>query len=378
MKQGPRTRAHPAPDVLGLGDADLAALAETVPRLHAWYRSSARDLPWRRTRDPYAVWVSEAMLQQTRVSTVIPYFERWMKAFPTIAALAGANEGHVLKLWEGLGYYSRARNLQRGALDVVERFGGTVPRDPDAFRSLPGVGAYTAAAVLSIAFDLDLAVVDGNAVRVLTRLTACGSDPRRAPVRRAIEGLAERLLPPGTAAVHNQAVMELGAVVCAPRSPRCEVCPLRPSCRARLVDPEAFPARREPRAVPHRDVAIGLVLKAGSVLVSRRPYGGMLGGLWEFPGGKVEPGETPREALHRELWEEVGLRVRVERALPTVDHAYSHLRVTLHPFVCSPLESDPRVGEGHPTHWIRVDELPDYPMPRANRKVIEGMEWENR
>lgn len=364
--------SRPARAPLGLDAKGLALLTAAVPALHAWYGTEARDLPWRRTRDPYAVWVSEAMLQQTRVAAALPYYERWMAALPTVQALAEADEGQVLRLWEGLGYYRRARNLHRAAQEVLARFGGEVPGEEDAFRRLPGVGAYTAAAVLSIAFGLDLAVVDGNVVRVLARLTAFGGDPGTAAARREFETLAARLLPPGTAALHNQALMELGALLCTPRSPRCAACPLAGACRGRGVGPESFPARRRRREVPHRHVAIGIVRDEGRVLVSRRPYGGMLGGLWEFPGGKVEPGETPEAALHRELREEVGLTVDVVGTLPLVDHAYTHLRVTLHPFLCRLREADPRIGEARPQRWIRPEELPDHPMPRANRKVIEA------
>jgi A/G-specific adenine glycosylase len=313
------------------------------------------------------------MLQQTRVAAVLPYYERWMVAFPTVESLALAPERQVLKSWEGLGYYSRARNLHLAAREVVDRFGGRVPSDPQAFRSLPGVGPYTAAAVLSIAFGAGLPVVDGNVIRVLSRLTALRADPRRAPAARALEELAGVLLPAGAASLHNQAMMELGALLCTPRSPACPACPLSDACRAAVSgQPEAYPPRRATPPIPHHHVALGLVFDAGRVLIDQRPYGGLLGGLWEFPGGKVEPGESPAEALARELREELGLEVATGAPLPTVDHAYTHLKVTLHPFLCRLVAMEPRVGEGRPYRWIRPEELPDYPMPRANRKVIDG------
>ncbi|MBI5014231.1 MAG: A/G-specific adenine glycosylase [Deltaproteobacteria bacterium] len=352
----------------------MAALRAAVPALHAWYRATARDLPWRRSRDPYAIWVSEAMLQQTRVATVLPYYARWMEAFPTVETLAKAPERRVLKLWEGLGYYSRARNFHLASRDVVVRFGGRVPADPASFESLPGVGGYTAAAVLSIAFGANLPVVDGNVIRVLSRLTALSADPRRAPASAALAALAGELLPPGTGALHNQAVMELGALVCTPRAPRCAECPLAAVCRAgREGRPERYPPRRAKPAVPHHDVALGIVFDRDRVLIDQRPYGGLLGGLWEFPGGKVEPGESPARAVVRELREELGLEVAVGEPLTPVKHAYSHLRVTLHPFLCRLVAMDARTGEGRPHRWISPEELPDYPMPRANRKVIEEL-----
>ncbi len=361
-------------DVLDLTEKDLRGLEDAVGKLHAWYRSTARDLPWRRSRDPYAIWVSEVMLQQTRVDAVVPYFTRWMTRLPEVATLAAADEHDVLKLWEGLGYYRRARNLHRAAQVVVEEHGGSVPRDYGAFRSLPGVGAYTAAAVLSIAFDANLAVVDGNVKRVLTRLTACPGEPARAPFALAIEALAGALLPTGTAATHNQAVMELGATVCTPRNPRCAECPLTDGCRGLATgNPDSFPARTKKALPPHHDVAIGIVVRDGQVFIDRRRYGGLLGGLWEFPGGKVESGETVEQALVRELREEFGMAVEIADPLDPVRHAYSHLRVTLHPRLCRFRSMDDRVGEGRPWKWVRPEELTEHPMPRANRKIIEGL-----
>jgi A/G-specific adenine glycosylase len=314
------------------------------------------------------------MLQQTRVGAVIPYFERWMAAFPTLRRLAQAPEDRVLALWEGLGYYSRARNLQAAARVVEERHGGAVPRDPEAFRALPGVGEYTAAAVLSIAFGTDLAVVDGNVRRVLSRLAALAQNPRSGPVATALRALAQQLLPPGTAPVHNQAIMELGATVCAPGTPDCSKCPLASPCRARASGkPGAYPVRGVRPLVPHRDVAVAIVRRGGKLFIDRRPYGGLLGGLWEFPGGKVEPGETVEDTLARELREEFGMIAEVQESLPRVDHAYSHLRVTLHPRLCRFVAMDPRIGEGNPWKWVRPSQLSEHPMPRANRKIIEHL-----
>ncbi len=359
---------------------DPEPIRPLVGALHAWYRRCARDLPWRRTRDPYAVWVSEVMLQQTRVAAVVGYYERWMGELPTVEALARADDQTVLRLWEGLGYYSRARNLHRAARVVVERHGGRIPDDPDAFRALPGVGPYTAAAVLSIAFGRDLAVVDGNVLRVLARLTALAEDPRTGLARRRLEALAQDLLPPGTAALHNQAVMELGALVCTPKGPACPECPLATACKARASgDPAWFPVRKPKAPVPHRRVAVAVVVgPGGRVLVDRRPYGGLLGGLWEFPGGKIEPGEAPAEAALRELREELGASARAERTLPAVDHAYSHFTVTLHPVVCRFEAMDARAGDGREWKWVEPAELADLPMPRANRKILERLDWQRK
>lgn len=361
---------------LGLSTGALAELRAAVPALHRWYRAHARELPWRRTRDPYAVWISEAMLQQTRVAAVVPYYQRWMALFPTVGALAEADETAVLRAWEGLGYYARARNLHRAAREVAARFGGRVPDRLEDFRALPGVGPYTAAAVLSLAFGRDLAVVDGNVRRVLARLTALPTDPQRSPQAAALEALAHALLPDGAAALHNQAMMELGATTCSPRSPACPGCPLRGPCRAAAAgSPERYPVRTPRKAVPHYRVCLGLVFREGRIFIDRRPSHGLLGGLWEFPGGKVEEGESPEEALHRELREEFGLRVEPQGTLPPVRHAYTHFRVTLHPHLCRFVGMDTRGCAEAGREWLWVDpaDLLRYPMPRANRKVLEHL-----
>ncbi len=356
----------------GLPTGSLTVVVRRIPELHRWYRANARAFPWRRTRDPYAIWVSEVMLQQTRADTVVPYYERWMAALPDVHSLASASEERVLSLWEGLGYYHRARNLRRAAREVVGRHGGRIPDDPAAFRALPGVGEYTAAAVLSIAFGRDLAVVDGNVRRVLCRIFTLDGAGNSGSGRRLLHRLAAELLPRGKAALHNQAMMELGAAVCTPRSPSCQACPLEPVCRARAAGcPEAFPRPSPRRPLPHHHVAVGIVERGGQVLIARRPSYGLLGGLWEFPGGKLEPGETPEEALHRELLEELGLRVRVEGTLGPVGHAYSHFRVTLYPFLCRFAAMDAAAAEGREWKWVRPAELHRYPMPRANRKILE-------
>ncbi len=346
-----------------------------IPALHAWYLETARDLPWRRTTNPYEIWVSEVMLQQTQVATVIPYYQRWLEAFPTVKTLAAADLEQVLRLWEGLGYYSRARNLHRAAGQVMRLHGGEVPNAPGAFAALAGVGPYTMAAVQSLAFGHDLAVVDGNVRRVLARLIALEQPPAAGAAARTVANLAQDLLPEGTARLHNQAVMELGALVCTPRKPACGGCPLADACAAlEGGDPEAYPRRAPRRAVPHHQVAVGLVTDdRGRILIQRRPYDGLLGGLWEFPGGKVEPGESILQALRRELREEQGLRVDRIKAMEPVNHAYTHFKVTLHPHTCRLEQMDPRAGEGHPRKWVDPGELSEVPMPRANRKILEQL-----
>ena len=340
-----------------------------------WYAGAKRVLPWRETDDPYRIWISEVMLQQTRVDQAQPYYERFVAAFPTVEALAEAERGDVLRLWEGLGYYARARHLHRAAQKIAEEFGGQVPDTYDAIRMLPGVGPYTAAAVLSIAYSKPHAVLDGNVARVLTRVFTVEADVKKSRTRRRLQALADDLLDTARPADFNQALMELGATVCTPTSPRCPACPLRAVCGALEEGaPEAYPVSKKKAPVPHYDVAVGLVFDdAGRLLIQRRPDDGLLGGLWEFPGGKQEEGEPLEETCCRELREELGIEVEVERLFYRLDHAYSHFKITLHAFTCRLTEGTPASKEGQPLRWAGVDELETYAFPRANRRLIEEL-----
>ena len=374
------------PDPARLADAVTPELERAARHdLPAWFDGARRAMPWRATgpdgrRDPYRVWLAEVMLQQTRVDTAAPYFLRFVEAFPTVAALAAAPLDRVLKLWEGLGYYSRARNLHRAAGVVVAKHGGEIPSDPDAFRALPGVGPYTQAAVLSLAFGAPLAVLDGNVIRVLARVVAFDADVKTGPARRALQALADRLLDPERPGRWNEAVMELGATVCTPRAPACGRCPLRGVCAAAASGtPEAWPVASKAKAVPHHTVVVGLVTDdAGRVLVQRRPDDAMLGGLWEFPGGKQEPGEALAETCRRELREELGIEAEVGAELARVEHAYSHFRITLHAFRCRLVSGEPATATGEPLRWATPEDLGALAFPRANRRVIEAVQAEAR
>ncbi len=259
-------------------------------RLVEWFRAEQRDLPWRRTRDPYAIWISEAMLQQTRVETVVSYWERFLARFPDIAALAAASEDDVLAAWSGLGYYRRARALRAAAQRIVEAHGGAFPRDIDAVRALPGVGPYTAGAVLSIAFDAPVALVDGNVVRVLARWLGC--ELEHAAASRWAWGEAERLVPSaGGAGEWNQALMELGASVCTPRAPACDRCPLREHCFAREHGRQAELPRAKPRATPiDVELECAWLERRGEVLLEQRPATGRMAGLWQLPTVQLAAG----------------------------------------------------------------------------------------
>ena len=343
--------------------------------LVAWFDGERRDMPWRRTDDPYRIWLSEVMLQQTRVDQARPYYERFVAAFPTAEALAAADLDDVLRLWEGLGYYSRARNLHKAARMIVETFDGRFPDTYDAIRTLPGVGAYTAAAVLSIAFDRPHAVLDGNVIRVLTRAFAIEDEVNKNRTKKQLQRLADALLDPSKPGDFNEAMMELGATVCTPKSPRCPSCPLQSVCAAFAArTPEAFPVKKKKAPVPHYDIAAGLLFNDdGELLIQRRPEDKMLGGLWEFPGGKREPGEPLEETCRRELREELGIEIEIEELFGTVSHAYTHFKITLYAFRCRITSGTPQSREGLPLRWVSVPDLSNYAFPRANRRLIDAL-----
>ncbi|MBN1935799.1 MAG: A/G-specific adenine glycosylase [Anaerolineae bacterium] len=349
--------------------------AQIQTRLLAWAETHLRSLPWRENRTPYRVWVSEIMLQQTQVQTAIPYFERWMARFPTVEALARADLDEALKLWEGLGYYARCRNLHRAARIVVEQYSGQVPADRETLLALPGIGLYTGGAILSLAFDRDAAVLDGNVRRVLARLFALNDDPQAAATRNRLWALAEALIPAGRAGLFNEALMDLGATLCAPRAPRCGLCPLREVCRGyATADPEAFPPPVCRAPTPHHIVTAGVIWDRDRVLITQRPLDGLLGGLWDFPGGKLDPGETLPECLKRELREELRIEVDVGDELIVVQHAFTHFRLTLHAFECRyRSEGDPVAVAVRDWRWVTLDELDGYAFPVMDQKVIQAL-----
>ena len=340
-----------------------------------WFGRNARDFPWRRERTPYRVWVAEVMLQQTRAEAVVPYYGRFLARFPTIEVLADAPLEEVLKAWEGLGYYARARNLHAAARLVVDAHGGELPDTFEGVLALPGVGRYIGGAVASIAFGRDFAAVDGNARRVLCRVFDIREDVTRPGVQRELEALATSLLPPGRAGAFNEALMELGATVCTPRSPGCVRCPLGSLCQAYAGgDPEALPVRRPRRQVPHYDVAAAVTIRRdGRVLVAQRNVEDMLGGLWEFPGGKREDGETLPQCLVREMHEELDVEVEVGELLAVVRHAYTHFRITLHAFLCRLAAGEPRCLDCAAFRWVTPDELDALPMSVVDRKVARAL-----
>lgn len=339
--------------------------------LLAWFAANARDLPWRRTRDPYAIWVSEVMLQQTQVDTVIPYYHRFLETYPTIERLAAADLDGLLKVWEGLGYYTRARNLHKAARAVVENHAGQIPDNLDALLSLPGVGRYTAAAVGSIAFGLAAAALDGNVIRVLSRLDCIKDDPSKPKIREQLWQRAEDLLDPAHPGDFNQAMMELGATVCLPRNPLCLTCPVAGLCLARQCGlQDKLPVRKKAAKLPLQVVAVGLIWKAGKLLIDKRKPKGLLGGLWEFPGGKRLRGEKLPATIVREAKEELDIAIEAGRQVCVVEHAYSHFRVRLHVFDCRFISGRVRCRSCDDFRWIRPQDLDRFAFPGANRKIF--------
>jgi len=336
-----------------------------------WYAKEARHLPWRETTDPYRIWISEIMLQQTRVETVLRYYEPFLRRFPSIGVLADAELEAVLKAWEGMGYYRRARNLSRASRYSIKRYAG-FPPSYEEFLSLPGVGAYTAAAVWAIAFGEARLPLDGNIRRVLSRLYDLDTLRDRA-YHEVGQPLMERLEPRQVSPM-AQALMELGALICQPRDPQCPVCPIRRTCRARISGTiDARPPRRPKREIPHYEVAVAyLANDEGRVLLAKRRAEAFLGGMWELPGGKVKDGETLEEAIRRELNEELGIRrVRRLRHVGRVRHAYTHFKVTLQLFEAETVER-PRIHEGPVAiRWVKPRHIRDYPLPRGTQKALE-------
>ncbi len=353
---------------------DAAWLQQCRAALLDWFGASARRLPWRENRDPYRVWISEIMLQQTQVKQALPYFERFLARFPEVAALAAAPLDEVLKAWEGMGYYARARNLHRAAGQIMHEHGGRFPQTPEAVRALPGIGVYTAAAILSIAFGRPEVVVDGNVARVIARLAAVSAEARSAAGRQTIAALAAAFFDPERPGDFNEAMMELGALICTPRSPACTACPVAACCAARREgEPERYPVKRPSRAKPHHQIAAALIWRGRELLIARRPEKGLLGGLWEFPGGKQEPGERLEETAVREAAEEVGLEIRVVEKFMSVEHAYTHFSITLHVFHCVWLSGEPACKACSDWRWVTAAELQSYAFPRANGRVIEAL-----
>ncbi|WP_037988640.1 8-oxo-dGTP diphosphatase MutT [Synechococcus sp. BL107] len=318
----------------------------------------------------YGIWIAEVMLQQTQLSVVLPYWQRWMARFPTVDAFATSSLEQVRLQWQGLGYYSRARRLHEAARVLVQQ---PWPKDLDGWMALPGVGRTTAGGIVSSAFNAPAPILDGNVKRVLARLHTHGRPPSRD--QHLFWRWSEELLDLRRPRDFNQALMDLGATVCTPRRPGCDQCPWRASCAAYASgDPSGWPVVEERKPLPFQVIGIGVVInEAGDVLIDQRLEEGLLGGMWEFPGGKQEPGEPIEACIARELMEELGIEVSVGESLITVDHAYSHKKLQFVVHLCRWMSGDPKPLASQQVRWVRPEQLKDYPFPAANVRIIEAL-----
>jgi len=343
-------------------------------RLSDWFESNARDLPWRRSRDPYVIWVSEIMLQQTQVETVIPYFEAFIRRFPNVGSLARARLDTVLKLWEGMGYYARARNMHIAARNILSGFSGRFPQRTEALQSLAGIGKYTAGAIASIAFGQDEPAVDGNATRVLCRVFRIRQHPKAARTQKRLWSIAKQLVPAQRAGTFNQALMELGATVCTPRNPDCMACPLAALCKAHAAgQQEKLPLRSAPKAMPKKTFAVAVIEVRGNILISKRVPKGLLGGLWEFPGVEIGRGQTPQAKLKRRIRDHFNIKIELQGPTMVFRQAYSHFVAEFHVYRCRRLSGKPNGAASDPHKWVCPQNLGRYAFSRAHQIIRDAI-----
>ena len=342
-------------------------------RLLNWYDKNARVLPWRSASTPYRVWVSEIMLQQTRVESVLPYYERFLLRFPDLKTLAQAKEEEVLKAWEGLGYYSRARNLHKTAQNLVNELGGQFPSTSVELLRLPGIGNYTAAAIASIAFGEPVAATDGNIKRIYARMLNLEVPYGSSLFEKTINDYAQSVLSQERPGDFTQALMDLGSEVCTPSQPRCNVCPVSEYCLGyKLGKQNQLPVRVKKAPLPHYDVCVAVLEHNDKILLRQRGAQGLLANLWEFPGGKLEPNESLEDCLKRELLEKTGLAITVGAKSGVYKHAYTHFKITVHAWHAKPAKPPIILREN--LRWVPPEELPAYPMGKVTRRISENIQ----
>jgi A/G-specific adenine glycosylase len=339
-----------------------------------WYDHNARVLPWRSLSSPYRTWISEIMLQQTQVGNVIPYFERFMQGFPDLESLASATQSEVLSLWEGLGYYSRARNLHKAAQVVMAECGGVLPSTSKELMQLPGIGRYTAGAIASIAFGQSEPALDGNIRRVFSRLLELEEPLKSSSSERLLWDFARRVCPKQRVGDFNQALMDLGAAICRPGQPLCPQCPISSACQAfQHGTQNQIPVVIKKPPIPHYIVTAAVILQDGLLLIQQRPQKGLLAGLWEFPGGKLEESDVDLVAcLEREIGEEIGVKIVVGNGFGVYKHAYTHFRITLHAFLCQ-LEAGQQIPVTDTLRWVQFSQLADFAMGKVDRQIADNL-----
>lgn len=343
-------------------------------RLRTWYKQHARNLPWRRNRDPYLVWISEIMLQQTQVATVKGYFLRFREAFPTVEALAAADEEDVLRLWEGLGYYRRARQLHAAAKVLVDEHGGRFPEDPESVRALPGIGRYTAGAILSIAFDAREPILEANTIRLFCRLLAYRGQPTSSEAQQVLWSMAEAVLPRSDVGAFNQGLMELGSQVCTPKAPTCDRCPVAELCRAKtLCVQDTVPAQKPKKKFEDVHEVALIVRRRGRVLLLRRPEGGRWAGLWDFPRYEMdhEPEPILMQRLREKLLAQTGIDAAPEVHQKRMKHGVTRFRITLDCYTARFVDQGKGPADFPELTWVTPKQLAEYPLNTTGRKLAE-------
>ena len=347
---------------------------KTSENLIEWFNKEKREMPWRNNRTPYRVWISELMLQQTKVEQAIPYFNKWMKYFPTLLSLSKSSEEEVLKLWQGIGYYSRARNIYKTSKIIKDKYKGHFPANPNDIESLPGIGPYTKAAICSLAYNLDYGVLDGNVIRVLSRFFAYSDNVGKLSSKKELQSIVDLSLPKGKSSEFNEAIMELGALVCTPKKTKCNACPINNNCKAFKKDlVEIYPIKTPKKKVPLINVGAAVIIKNNKILISQRRSGQMLEGLWEFPGGKKEDDENIQECIKREIKEELNLDVFVDNHLITINHSYSHFKMRLFTYFVKIIKGSPKSMENQNFEWISFNKIRNRPFSKADLKIIDAL-----
>ena len=347
---------------------------EISNELVRWFKKNKREMPWRLDKTPYRIWISELMLQQTKVDQVIPFYNKWMNNFPTLSSLSNASQEEILKSWEGLGYYSRARNIYKSSRIIDEKFNGIFPSNPSEIESLPGIGPYTKAAICSIAFNLDYAVLDGNVMRVLSRLYLYEKDISLSSSKKDLQTIADRILPEGNASNFNESIMEFGALICTTKKTDCTKCPIKNNCLAFKENVVSkYPVRTPKKKIPEMIVGAAVIIYKNKILISQRRSGQMLEGLWEFPGGKKEVKESIQQCIKREIKEELDIDIRIDKHLITINHFYSHFKMKMHTYFAKIHKGIPKSMESQNFEWVSLKDIRSRPFSKADLKVIDAL-----
>ena len=339
-------------------------------KLLKWYDDNKKSMPWRDDDDIYHIWLSEIMLQQTQIKTVIPYYYKWLRKFPTINDVARADEQEILKMWEGLGYYSRALNFLHACKTIESDYDGIIPKENESFLKLKGVGQYIDAAVRSIGYNDIVPTIDGNVNRVMSRVLSLKTPP--AKEYKKIYNFLMQSIDKKRPGDFNQALMDLGRDICKPKNPTCNICPITNFCSAYQNNQiHKYPIKIKLKKNPHFNIAVGVVWKDNNILIAKRKLGGLLGGLWEFPGGKLYDNESSEECVVREIYEEIGISVELKSFISTIKHQYSHFSISLDSFHCIYKDGKAHPKKSSEIKWISPKEIPKFPFPKANHKFID-------